>query len=85
MTRDLGKELGKVDNEGEVKDKRRVRSTYATDTDVQRLRELKPFLMSEWETSNGVGITDSEAIRRVIFELWKIKVAKLRDAPNAER
>jgi len=76
MTKNTEKEMNKMDAEA-PKQKRKVVASYGTDSDLQRLQALKPFLITEWEDSNRVELSDSEAIRRCIYELWKNKVAKL--------
>ena len=77
MTKNVEKEMGTVDERAKKKAKPRLLASYANDTDIQRLSQLKPMLTTEYEESNGVTLSDSEAVRRSIFELWKIKVAKL--------
>jgi hypothetical protein len=47
---------------------------HGTDSDIQRFGELKEYLRTEYEILNGTKLTDAETVRRIIYELWKIKI-----------
>lgn len=47
---------------------------YVIGVSVQHLEDLKPLLMTEFEEDSGYVLANSEAVRRIIFNYWKLKV-----------
>jgi hypothetical protein len=44
---------------------------YVSDTEIHRLIELMPHVLTEWETTNNIILTHSEVARRVIYIMWR--------------